>query len=518
MAAIVGRLGPGAFSNGMLPAVSQHKTALSALLLLVIGLSANAGQVAVPAAGLVLTPCRLEHPLGISSLEAQCGRLTVPENRAVQGGRPLQLFVARIPALSRKHSPEPLFILAGGPGLGASTFYASVAPAFARIRRNHDIVIVDQRGTGRSQPLNCPFDEQQLWDASNADTVRIMQECRDRLAPEHDLTQYTTSVAVQDLDAVRIALGYARIALYGSSYGTRVAQHYARRFPQHTLALILDGVVPPAQVLGPTTPFDAEQALRDVFARCRADPACFKQFGDPEADYLQLRAKLALGPVPVALSESRTGLPKQLQFSAAAFAGALRLASYSAEQAALLPLTLHLANDRDQYAPLASQFLLAAGGYDAVLAYGMHNSVVCAEDEPFFAAQTPDHKALAETFLGSAQVQALQALCQEWPRGPMDADFHQPLASNAPALLLSGTADPVTPATFGDRAALGFANALHLKFPGQGHGQLLHSCVDRIMADFLQTARTSTAPQVDTECVRQLRPAPFFLSLSGPAP
>jgi pimeloyl-ACP methyl ester carboxylesterase len=502
----------------MLAPVSHRKIAPPALLLLVMGLWASAGHSSGAVTGLVLTPCRLEHALGVTSLEAQCGRLKIPENRSLPGGRQLELFVARIPALSRKHSPEPLFVLAGGPGLGASTFYASVAPAFARIRRNHDIVIVDQRGTGKSQPLNCPFDEQQFWDASNADTVRIMSECRALLEPEHELTQYTTSIAVQDLDAVRAALGYARIALYGSSYGTRVAQHYARRYPQHTQALILDGVVPPAQVLGPSTPLDAEHALHEIFARCRADAACFKRFGDPAVDYQQLRAKLTTGSVPVTLLDARTGLPTQLQFSAAAFAGALRLASYSADQAALLPLALHLANDLNQYGPLASLYLTAARGYDAVLAYGMHNSVVCAEDVPLFATQTQQPGVLADTFLGNTQVEALQALCRAWPRGPMDADLHQPLASHAPALLMSGTADPVTPATFGDMAALGFASALHLKFAGQGHGQLLHACVDRIMADFLQATRTSAAATVDTECVRKLRPAPFFLSLNGPAP
>jgi pimeloyl-ACP methyl ester carboxylesterase len=501
----------------MLTPVSHRKIALPALLLMVLGQVAAAGQAAA-AMGLVLKPCRLEHPLGITSLEAQCGRLKVPENRGAPGGRQLELFVARIPALSRKHAPEPLFILAGGPGLGASTFYASVAPAFARIRRSHDIVIIDQRGTGKSHPLNCLFDEQQFWDASNADTVRVMSQCRALLAPEHELTQYTTSVAVQDLDAARQALGYARVAIYGSSYGTRVAQHYARRYPQHTQALILDGVVPPAQILGPTTPFDAEHALSEIFARCRAEAACFKHFGDPAADYQQLRAKLAAGPVPVTLPDARSGLPTQLQFSATAFVGALRLASYNADQAALLPLALHLANDLNQFGPLASLYLTAARGYDAVLAYGMHNSVVCAEDVPLFDGQTQQPSALAETFLGNSQVEALQALCRAWPRGPMDADLHQPLASRAPALLMSGTADPVTPAAFGDMAALGFASALHLKFPGQGHGQLLHACVDRIMADFLQATRSSAVLNVDTECVRKLRPAPFFLSLNGPAP
>jgi pimeloyl-ACP methyl ester carboxylesterase len=466
----------------------------------------------------VLATCRLEHPSGLASLEAECGHVAVPENRGASSGRQLQLFVARIPALSRRQPKEPLFILAGGPGLGATTFYTSAAAAFARIRRDHDIVVVDQRGTGQSHPLNCDFDEQKLWDAAEDDTRRVMRECRLRLEQHHDLTQYTTSVAVKDLDAVRQALGYPRIAMYGSSYGTRVAQHYARRYPQHTHALILDGIVPPTRILGPSTPLDAEAALQRIFARCRADAACKQQFTDPEADYNMLRAKLAAAPVRVALTDPRSGLPTSLSLNTAVFAAALRLASYSDQQAALLPLTLHLANRRNEFAPLAAQYLLAAAGYESVLAYGMHNSVVCTEDVPFFAGQKIDRGEIGRTFLGASQIDALEALCREWPAGLMDADFHQPLASKAPALLLSGTLDPVTPSTFGAEAARGFSDALHVQLQDQGHGQLMRACIDRLMAEFLNSAAAGPQRKLDQDCAGRVRPAPFFLSMNGPAP
>jgi pimeloyl-ACP methyl ester carboxylesterase len=497
-----------------------HRNLALFALLLIVAVPAGVAAPAPAAPPLALSPCRLEHPSGLASLDAECGHLVVPETRGSAGGRQLQLFVARIPSLSRRRAPEPLFILAGGPGLGAGTFYTGVAPAFARIRRDHDIILVDQRGTGRSQPLDCPIDEQQLWDASEAETTRIMRDCRIQLARDHDLAQYTTSVAVQDLEAVRQALGYGRIALYGSSYGTRVAQHYARRFPQHTQALLLDGVVPPTQVLGPTTPLDAENALLRIFARCRADAACARTFGDPEQDYRQLRTKLGAAAVPVTLTDPRSGLPTRLSFTSTLFSAALRLASYSDEHAALLPLTLHLANDSNEFSPLAAQYLLAAANYDAVLAYGMHNSVVCTEDVPFFASQPMDRERLAATFLGTSQLDALQALCREWPAGVMDADLHQPLVSSAPALLLSGSADPVTPASFGAAAALGFNSAVILQLADQGHGQLLKSCVDRIMADFLQAAGAGPGKvlQVDHRCIDKLKAAPFFLSQNGPAP
>jgi pimeloyl-ACP methyl ester carboxylesterase len=185
--------------------------------------AAGTAPAAAPTAAPAFNRCELEHPLGFSAVEAQCTRITVPEDHQRPGGRQLQLFVARIPALSRQAAAEPLFILAGGPGLGASTFYGSAAPVFARIRRRHDLIIVDQRGTGRSHPLLCQFDPQQIWEAGEEETARVMRECRMALEKTHDLAQYTTSVAVRDLETVRRALGYGRISFYGSSYGTRVA-------------------------------------------------------------------------------------------------------------------------------------------------------------------------------------------------------------------------------------------------------------------------------------------------------
>ena len=181
-------------------------------------------------------------------------------------------------------------------------------------------------------------------------------------------------------------------------------------------------------------------------------------------------------------------------------------------------MALHLANRQNQFGPLASQFLLSAAGYDAVLAYGMHNSVVCAEDVPFFNTVSDARGQMSGTFLGTAQIDALKALCADWPRGPIDADFHQKLDSPVPALLLSGTADPVTPAAFGDEAALGFHYALHLKLPDQGHGQLAQPCMDGVMAAFLDAAHRSARPKVDSNCLTKVVAEPFFLDMGGPGP
>jgi pimeloyl-ACP methyl ester carboxylesterase len=476
-------------------------------------------RAAEPPPQVVFSPCQLTHPQGLAAIAAECGELVVPENYAEPDGRTLSLFIARVPALNRRKQADPLVILAGGPGLGASVFYPGIAPNLARIRRDRDILVIDQRGTGRSSPLNCAFDEQKMWEADEAEVTAVMTECLARLQQIHDVTQYTTSVAVRDLETVRQALGYPRLNFYASSYGTRVAQHYARRHPGQTRALILDGVVPPQLVLGPATPLDAQAALERVFERCREDEPCRSKFGDPREDYEALRARVAEAPVHLELDDPRTGQPRMLEFGTDAFAGALRLASYGADRAALLPLMLKLANRDGRFGPLAALFVMTASGYDEVIAYGMHNSVVCSEDVPLYDEATLDRERLAQTFLGAAQVDALTALCASWPRGPVDADLHAPLRSAVPALLLSGTADPVTPAAYGDEAAKGFAQAVHVKVTDQGHGQIVQPCVDRVMASFLDLATTPAFPgSLDTACLTTLKAPPFFLNLNGPSP
>ena len=494
---------------------------VAALLLCVVSAAATAAPPgpAPGTTGPAFTACQLEHPQGILAVAADCTTVTVPEDYANPTGRQLELFVARVPALNRRKQPDPLVILAGGPGLGASVFYPGIAPNLARVRRDRDILVIDQRGTGRSAPLNCAFDEQKMWEASEQETARVMAACLATLSQKNDVAQFTTSVAVKDLEAVRIALGYPQFDFYASSYGTRVAQHYARRYPGQTRALILDGVVPPQLILGPGTPLDAQAALDRLFARCRADAGCQSRFGDPKDDYEALRARLATDPVRLTLPDPKTGEPQDVDFNADAFSGALRLAGYSADRAALLPLMLKMANRDGRFTPLAAQFVMTAAGYDEVIAYGMHNSVVCTEDVPLYDESRIDRDALSRTYLGTAQVDALKALCKDWPRGPIDPDFHASLESDAPALLLSGTADPVTPAAYGDEAAKGFHHSVHVKVQDQGHGQIVQPCVDRVLASFLNlAANPATLTTLDTRCLVDLRPPPFFLSLSGPAP
>ena len=450
------------------------------------------------------------------ALSAECGTFKIAEDPDKPAGRQIELFVARVPAISLNKEPDPLFLIAGGPGTSAVDLYTSSAGPFDRVRRDRDIILVDQRGTGRSHRLDCHYEDENVFE--KFDDVKVgpaNAQCRDELEQTSDLRQYTTSIAVRDLDAVRIALGYKRINLYGGSYGTRVAQHYTRRYPKSTRTLILDGVINPEQVLGPAIAIDAERALERILARCANDIACSKAFKDSQADYHALRASLAAKPVPAVVAEAATGRPITFNFTTRHLSAVLRFASYNDDQAALLPLSLHLAVHEQNFTPLANQFRVFAHSLEEAFAYGMHNSVACSEDTPLIDAAKLDRAALDATHMGAAQVDQLLEACSQWPKGVVDADLHAPFTSGVAVLLLSGSDDPVTPPEYATLAQRAFADSAHVIIAGHGHGQLGAPCVDRVIERFI---KAGSAKGLDTKCTRRLPPMPFFTTLAGPAP
>jgi len=479
-----------------------------------------AGPLALPggeargAATLDLQPCRLEHPYGLGSVPARCGRLAVPEDYERPDGTSIELAVAVVPAVAARAMPDPLFLLAGGPGQGAQEAFTGMLGAFSGIRRERDLVLVDQRGTGGSNKLRCDFPTDALEIEESPETLReLARQCLEALPG--DPRFYTTSVAVRDLEAVRAALGYERINLYGGSYGTRVAQHYARRHPDRARTVVLDGVVNPALALGASMALDADAALRAAFARCASHPACASRYPSLEADFASLRARLDAGPVPVQLPDPVTAEPREVKFTGGHLAMSARMLVYSDQTAALLPLFIHEAQVTGNLAPLAAQAEMILGQLQDALAYGMHNAVVCSEDLPYLDLDAVDREALGATFLGTGMLDGLVAMCGVWPRGVVDEDLKAPLQSKVPALLLSGEFDPVTPPAYAAAAAPGFADHVQVTFRGQGHIQLGLRCAQQLVRHFLDAG---TATGLDASCADDVGPAPFFLNFNGGAP
>jgi pimeloyl-ACP methyl ester carboxylesterase len=469
---------------------------------------------AVHGEALRLQECRLESAATGGSVAARCGWYGVPENRADPHSGKLQLHVAVIPAMRLEPAADPLFVLSGGPGQAASDFYLSMAPAFARIRRDRDIVVIDQRGTGKSQRLDCDFPEES--DFTLVGPRQLDELARACLAAlKADPRFYTTSVAVRDLDEVRAALHYPSINLYGISYGTRVAQHYMRRYPQRVRAAILDGVVPAEVALGPDVAIEAQRALDTAFARCAKDDRCGHRFPNLAGSFQALRTRLEKTPLPLSLPDPLNAELTTSALGAAQLSAAVRLLSYSDETLSTLPLLIHEAEIGRRPEPLAAQYLMIKRNTDQQIAYGMHFAVVCSEDAPRWAHESVSDEALAQTYIGTAFMAGMKTICERWPRGPVDDEFGAPLRSDAAVLILSGGNDPVTPKRYGEQILRGLPNAKHLVLDGQGHGQLASGCVPRVAAEFIAEG---SAKALHDECVKAIAAAPFMLSRTATAP
>ncbi len=477
-------------------------------------LAAILALVAAPAiaAPLVLEECQLDS--GSGSVAARCGRLDVPEDRSANDGKTVSLHIAVVPALRTEPEPDALFILSGGPGQAASDFYVALAPAFSRIRRDRDIVVVDQRGTGRSNKLSCPLpDDADLVEIGSERIEDYTKHCLASLSG--DPRFYTTSIAVRDLDDVRAALGYEKVDLYGVSYGTRVAQHYLKRFPERVRAMVLDGVVPPQLALGPHIPLEAQRALDALFDRCESSAPCKEAFPKLRDEFGALKARLATAPMEVALADPLTAAPLTVRFGSAEMNGAVRLLSYSDESASILPLLIHEAQAQNRPQAFAAQYEIVKRDMQDQLAYGMHFSVVCSEDAPRWTGKEVSREALDATYIGPSFMEAMTAICNVWPRGPVDEGFSEPPRSDVPVLILSGGNDPVTPPAYGEQILPGLTNALHIVLSGQGHGQLAIGCMPWIVARFMSSA---SIDGLGNECTRSVAPTPFMISSTGPAP
>ena len=451
-----------------------------------------------------LMPCRLP---GVEH-DAQCGQVRRPLDPAQPGGPQVDIHFAVLPALARNRKPDPVFFFAGGPGQSAIDVAATMSRVFARVSNRRDLVFVDQRGTGRSAPLACerPAPTRPLVEAVDPERqFAQLARCRERLQalPHGDLRRFTTWIAMQDVEAVRRALGAQKINLVGGSYGTRAALEYQRQFPQAVRRAVLDGVAPPDMVLPASFSPDNQAALEALFAGCAADDACRSRHPTLPADWRRL---LASAPREATIVHPVTGAPERLTLTREALLGLVRGPLYVPALAAALPLAIdEAANGR--FEPLAGLSSALQGARAPVLAEGMHFSVVCSEDAPRLA-QSAD--APGADF-GSGFADLYRRVCADWPRGPVPDAFYALSAAPAATLVLSGGADPATPPRHGERVvrSLG-AKARHVVVPEAGHGLMALPCLRDVLFRFIDAEDDAAALAVDADCARALpRPRVF---------
>lgn len=466
------------------------------------------------AAAAALVPCRLD---GVEH-EALCGTVERPLDPARSDGPRILVHYAVLPALARRPLRDPVFFFAGGPGQSAMSLAGPVSQLLARLSNRRDIVLVDQRGTGRSAPLAC--DEERpsrpLREAFDPAVQRAaLAACRERLQqlPHGDLRHYTTTAAMHDVDAVRRALGAERINLVGGSYGTRAALEYQRLFPQHVRRAVLDGVAPPDMALPATFSPDAQAAFDALFAACEAEPACRARHAGLRDRW---RALLATLPREVALRHPFTGAEERLTLTRDLLGMLLRAPLYAPALAAALPQALADAT-AGRFEPLFTLGSASGGRRAQALAAGQHFSVVCAEDQPRVAAAAERPGA----DFGDASARLYAEVCAGWPRGAVDPAFYTLPAARSPLLLLSGAADPVTPPRHAERVARALGPAArHVVVPNAGHGVIALPCLRDTVFRFIDAPTDTEALALDTACAAGVPRPPAFVppGAAGGAP
>ena len=470
------------------------------LAALCLALAACGGGSDTPRTSIAMDACRLP---GVEAA-ARCGKLEFFEDREARSGRRIELGISVVPARNRAREPDPIVIFAGGPGQGASALAAQVMPLFTRLNDVRDIVFLDQRGTGKSHPLDCESSEPQSLQAMFEDAMpeRLVAECLEQL--EADPRQYVTPLAVADLEEARAALGYDKLNLWGGSYGTRVALEYLRRHGAHVRTVTLDGAAPATMKLPLSFVADGEAALKKMLDACDAEVRCRSTYPDLRAAIAALRSQLARTPARTAIQDPRTGVRETIQVNENVFLSGLFRPLYVAEMASLLPYGVSSAASGD-FNPLLAQNLEFTADISENLAVGMHLSVVCSEDVPRITQDEMDR--LDVSFFGRTLVEDFVRACRLWPRGKLPADFYEPVVSDVPVLVLSGGIDPATPPRHGEAVVKSLANARHLVAPHIGHGVSLRGCAPRLIESFI---RKADAKGLDAACLERI-PRPLFM-------
>jgi pimeloyl-ACP methyl ester carboxylesterase len=454
---------------------------------------------------LTLPPCQIPGVEGA----ARCGTFPVWEDRAAKTGRRIDLNVVVLEATKTPRAPDALAFLEGGPGEAAAGGAAGLAHELARIREHRDILLIDQRGTGKSNSLACEVFgpksdlEGSLREFLPAETAR---RCRAKLEASANLGLYTTSIAADDLDDVRAALGYEALDLFGVSYGTRASLVYLRRHPDHVRSVILHGVAPVDQSMPLHFARDTQRALEGVLDECAAEAACRKAFPDGRRELARLIERLSRTRATVAILHPDTGAPATVHLSRDVAGETLRYLAYSTAGARWIPAFVHAGASGD-FRPLAEMGLFFRRDIVDSGSIGVYLSVTCAEDLPWVDLTEAAREAEG-TALGDYRAREQKAACALWPRGEIPADYRTMVTSDKPVLIFTGALDPVTPPAHGDRVAKTLSHSRHVVVPDGGHsfdGLEGLDCISNLRAEFVERG---SAEGLDTRCVAAMhRPA-----------
>ncbi len=462
-------------------------------------------------AGLIRGRVKLE-PCNIPTVtkDAVCGKYEVFEDRTGKTGRKIALNILILPAMSARAAADPIFVLAGGPGQAAASLPKTAGDYLVRLRRERELVFVDQRGTGESNLLQCNAvgnkDEMRgyFMESNNVDGIR---ECQSQLEKKANLSLYTTTIAMDDLDEVRAALGYDKINLFGGSYGTYAGFVYIRQHPDRVRAAILEGVTPlDAKIYLPFAK-GVEHSLERMFTDCAADADCAAVFPKLRAEFSELTAKIEKRPPEFESTNLLSGKREPVTLSSNMFREHIRSLLYVPIYWRWLPLLVHEAN-KDNFGPFASIAYANLRSLTDQLARGMSLSVVCAEDVPFIT-EDEIKSSTSGTFYGDYRLRTSIKACENWPRGKVPASSTEPVRSDVPILMITGDLDPVAPPWLAAGALRFLPNGRHITIPNTGH-YFRFECTDNIFVEFMSKG---SAKGLDDSCVKGIERPPFVVKL-----
>jgi pimeloyl-ACP methyl ester carboxylesterase len=441
-------------------------------------------------------------------LPARCGLLSVPEDRTEKNGRPLNIFVVIVPATdpTAAAGTAPLFLLAGGPGGAATQSFEYAMSAYPELRRTRDFVMVDQRGTGTYGALGLAVKPDLTGldvAAAEAAVATAMTESLRQVSQIADPRLYTSWDAAQDLDAVRAALGYDQIDLFGGSYGATMAQVYLALYPEHVRTVTVSGVSLLDVPLFEHSAVGAQEAFDKMVGRCSADAACHAAYPNVRAEFKAVLAGLAAKPVVSSVANPENGKP--IVVDANVFTSAVADLLVSVNLAATLPRAIHhaAAGDLDLIARTYADFS------DGRMSLLMGWTIRCSEA---WAAMDPDATARkgGDSFLTPAMTytaRMLRAGCSVFPKAAVPAIDGQAVHSDKPVLFLVGGADPADPPENSAAAPIIFPNSVTALFPAGGHaGNDTYGCAPELITQFITSG---SAKGLDVSCAAKA-PIPAF--------
>ncbi len=483
-------------------------------ILSAVTLAPVTGQ-AQPARSIGLSPCKFSVGLGKAKqdIDARCGVLQVPEDRSKPGSRTLDIHFTILPATGQGDKGLPIFHLEGGPGASAiENFGQAWYSAYRLLREKHDVVLIDQRGTGSSASLQCT----EITDAALDDLAKPISDdedqklllerlkaCLDRLSATNDPAYYTSTTLAEDTDAIRVALGYDQIDVFGNSYGTWLAQVYLGRYGQHVHAMVLDSVVGPWNLYLLDVVSSTQASLDKVFRQCRSDPACNKLYPDLPGQLKKALDRLQEKPATAVGIGTLSGQVYGVAMTRSRLLETIQQALYQGANIGIIPQMISQAAQGSYV--LSASLLASIYEQSGLISYGLFYSVQCSENVPFITDELIKQHSTASVFAESKVVENLRAACQVWRSAEVDRADVAAVKSDRPVLILSGAFDPVTPVAYGQEARKRLSRSTLAVFPYQAHGPMIgNKCAQKMVAAFMDAPTRPVATGCTAQDVRPL--------------